>query len=113
MDGVMITAFILAIPAAEIIIPLMMMGYASGGNLVPTESISEMASTFLSNGWTSVTVICALVFTLIHWPCSTTIITVKKETGSIKWALLSAVIPTCIGYALCVLINLVSCIFVK
>lgn len=108
MDGVIMCAFILALPAAEIIVPLMMLGYSAGGNLAPVQSLSEMADIFCANGWTNITVICALIFTLVHWPCSTTIITVKRETGSVFWAALSVVIPTLIGYALCVAVNLIS-----
>ena len=107
MDGVMMCAFILALPAAEIIIPLMIMGYSADGMLASAEAVGDVISVFVSAGWDSVTVLCAIVFTLVHWPCSTTVITVKRETGSVKWAALSALIPTFMGYSLCVLINLV------
>lgn len=107
MDGVMMCAFILALPAAEIIIPLMLMGYSTDGMLSSVEAVGEVTEVFQAAGWSWVTALCAIVFTLVHWPCSTTIITVKKETGSVKWAFLSAAVPTVIGYGLCVLINLV------
>jgi ferrous iron transport protein B len=103
----MMCAFALALPAAEIIIPLMIMGYSAGGMLSSAETALDITEVFASAGWSWVTALCAVVFTLSHWPCSTTIITVKKETGSVKWAMFSAALPTAIGYGLCVLINLI------
>jgi len=105
LDGVTLCAFILAFPAAELILPLILLGYSG---LAP---VSGNVSAILSaNGWSSVTVVCAVVFTLVHFPCSTTVLTVKKETGSVKWAILSAAIPTVIGFLLCVAINALSTI---
>ena len=111
MDGVMMCAFVLAIPASEIILPLMIMGYCSGGVIAPLTGLGELPGFFASHGWSRTTAVCAVVFTLIHWPCSTTIITAYRETGSVKWSAATALIPTVIGYALCVLINTVSGIF--
>ncbi len=111
MDGVMMCAFVLAIPASEIILPLMIMGYCSGGVIAPLTGLGELPGFFASHGWSRTTAVCAVVFTLIHWPCSTTIITAYRETGSVKWTAATALIPTVIGYVLCVLINAVSGIF--
>lgn len=106
MDGVIMCAFILALPAAELILPLMLMGYSSSGfaQLSQFDGIGEILR---HAGWTPVTVLCTVLFTLVHFPCSTTVITVKRESGSIFWAVMSAVIPTVMGFSLCVLLNLI------
>lgn len=70
-----------------------------------------MKALFVSNGWTRTTAVCMIIFCLMHWPCSTTVLTVKKETGSIKWALLSMLIPTVCGIILCMLVNGISHLF--
>ena len=105
MDGVMMCAFILALPAAEIILPLALMGY-SGASLA-VFNLDGIAELLRNAGWTPVTAVCAVIFTLVHFPCSTTIITVKRETGSNFYAAMSAVIPTAVGYLLCVAVNLI------
>ena len=107
LDGVMLCAFILALPAAEIIVPLMLLGYSGGTVLGEIGSISLAAETFASEGWTAVTAACATVFTLVHWPCSTTILTVYKETRSFRDTALSVLLPTVIGYVLCVALNFI------
>ena len=112
MYGVMMCAFILAIPASEIILPLMIMGYCSGGVIAPLAGLGELSGFFAAHGWSRMTAVCAIVFTLVHWPCSTTLITIYRETGSLKWTAAAVLIPTAIGYAMCVLINAVSGIFV-
>ncbi len=106
MDGVMLCAFILALPASEITLPLMIMGYSAGGTLTPLGDVGDLLTIFSDAGWTPVTAVCAMLFTLIHWPCSTTILTVRRETGKIRYAILSAVIPTLIGYSMCTVVNL-------
>lgn len=111
MDGVMMCAFILSLPASEIILPLMIMGYECGGTMAPMMSTASLSDFFISHGWSSVTAICAVIFTLVHWPCSTTVITIYKETHSIKWTAAAVLIPTVIGYSICVAVNAVSHIF--
>ena len=107
LDGVILIAFILGFPANEIVAPIMIMAYTAGGTL--TELGADALKTlFISNGWTPVTAICVLLFSLMHWPCSTSLITVKKETGSIKWTLVAALLPTAFGIASCILVNLIS-----
>ncbi|MBQ3593326.1 MAG: ferrous iron transporter B, partial [Clostridia bacterium] len=94
-------------PANEIVVPIMIMAYTAGGTL--TELGADALKTlFISNGWTPVTAICVLLFSLMHWPCSTSLITVKKETGSIKWTLVAALLPTAFGVISCMLVNLIS-----
>ena len=108
MDGVILIAFILGFPANEIVIPIMLMAYMATGNLVEYESLESLRTILINNGWTIKTAICVLIFSLCHYPCSTTCLTIKKETGSIKWTLLSIFIPTLIGIILCFFINNIS-----
>lgn len=106
MDGIILLAFILGFPANEIVIPIMIMGYLSNSHLVDISSINTMKTILLSNGWTIKTALCILVFILFHFPCSTTVLTIKKETNSIKWTILSFVLPLLIGVILCLMINM-------
>lgn len=108
LDGVILVAFILGFPANETVIPLMIMAYAASGTLTDQTGLAETLSLFAANGWTPVTAVNVILFSLMHWPCSTTLITIKKETGSIKWTLLSVIIPTVCGAALCIAVNLLS-----
>jgi len=101
MDGVILLAFILGFPANEIVIPLMLMAYMQSGQLIDISNTSELKNILLSNGWTSLTAISCIIFSLFHWPCSTTCLTIKKETGSIKWTLIAILIPTLLGVLLC------------
>ena len=108
LDGVLLTAFILGFPANETVLPIAAMGYMANGSLTELGGLSQMQTLFTANGWTHTTALCVMVFMLFHWPCSTTLITVKKETGSIKWTLLAAAIPTVLGVICCVFINLIA-----
>ena len=108
MDGVILISFILGFPANEIVIPIMLMTYMATGNLVEYESLESLRAILINNGWTVITAICVLIFSLCHFPCSTTCLTIKKETGSFKWMLLAIIIPTLIGIILCFLINHIS-----
>ena len=106
MDGVILLAFILGFPANETVIPIAMMIYLSESTLSRTLSASAMSGILLANGWTEKTAACVIVFTLMHWPCSTTLLSIKKETGSWKWTALATVLPTFCGALLCMLINI-------
>ena len=108
LDGVIILAFILGFPANEIVIPIMIMCYMSTGSLVEISDLSVLKNLFINNGWNLNTAICVIIFTLFHFPCSTTCLTIKKETGSLKWTLFSIFLPTIIGVTLCFL---VTCMF--
>ena len=112
LDGVILMAFILGFPANEIVIPIIIMTYLAKGTIVGIESVSEMKEIFLQNGWTWLTAVNTIIFSLMHWPCSTTLITIKKETGSFKWAALSAVIPTVLGITFCIIITAIAKIFI-
>ncbi|MBR6808297.1 MAG: ferrous iron transporter B [Clostridia bacterium] len=107
MDGVMLLAFILALPAAEITVPLMLMGYTASASLTPTGGIADSALLLSEFGWGVKTAICAAAFTLFHFPCSTTLITVHRETGKIKWTVAAALIPTAVGVIICAAVNLI------
>ena len=106
LDGIILMAFILGFPANEIVIPIMLMGYMATGTLVEYESLNSLKELLINNGWTIKTAICMLIFSLCHYPCSTTCLTIKKETNSYKWMILSIIIPTFIGIVLCILINM-------
>lgn len=108
MDGVIIMAFILGFPANETVIPIMLMAYLSGGSLTETPAISELRGILVDNGWNLCTAVNVMLFSLMHWPCSTTIMTIKKETGSLKWTFAAALIPTVIGILVCFLTTLIS-----
>ncbi len=106
LDGVVLIAFILGFPANEIVIPIAIMAYTAGGVLSETPALSQLYEILIANGWTLNTAVCTVLFSLFHWPCSTTVLTVKKETGSLKWAFISAVYPTLIGLVLCAVTTL-------
>lgn len=101
LDGVILLAFILGFPANEIVVPIMLMAYTSAGTLVEYSSTEALKDILLSNGWTVTTAVCTLLFMLCHFPCSTTCLTIKKETGSIKWTIIATLLPTVIGFLLC------------
>lgn len=101
MDGVILFAFILGFPANEIVIPIIIMSYMAEGSLQQIESFTILRQLLVSHGWTWVTAVCVMLFTLMHWPCSTTCLTIKKETQSLKWTLFSVLIPTGMGMLLC------------
>ena len=101
LDGVIIMAFILGFPANEIVIPIMIMGYMSLGTITDMNDLNLLKELFVSNGWTWVTAICVMLFSLFHFPCLTTLLTIKKETGRLSWTFLSFIIPLIIGISLC------------
>lgn len=103
MDGVILMAFILGFPANEIVIPIMIMAYMQTGVLTDMSSLMELKNLLLANGWTWITAISMMLFSLMHWPCSTTMMTIKKETGSWKWSAVSFLVPTVMGIAVCII----------
>ena len=111
LDGVILLAFILGFPANEIVIPVIVMAYLSQVTVTDTLSLTQMKDLFIENGWTTLTAINTILFSLFHWPCSTTLITVKKETGSIKWTLLAFFVPTIFGISVCMATYAISLLF--
>jgi len=103
LDGVIITAFILGFPANEIVLPIILMSYLSLGTMTDYNSVSELKNILLDNNWTILTAINMIIISLMHFPCATTCLTIKKETGSIKWMIYSILIPTICGILLCLL----------
>jgi ferrous iron transport protein B len=102
LDGFILMAFILGFPANEIVVPILIMSYMATGSLTDFDSLAELRTLFLDHGWTWLTAACAMLFSLMHWPCGTTILTIKKETQSVKWTLASLAIPTIAGIIVCV-----------
>lgn len=105
MDGTILMAFLLGFPANEIVVPIMMMAYLSQGTLVESNSLFALREILVQNGWTWLTAVSTILFSLMHFPCSTTCLTIKKETGSWKWTLLSIILPTTIGFGICFLLT--------
>ncbi len=105
MDGVILLAFILAFPANEIVLPLVVMGYMAGSSLSPEVSFESMHQLLLAHGWDWTTAVSVILFSLMHWPCSTTILTLKKESGSWGWTALGFALPTCMGVLICTIFH--------
>ena len=105
LDGYILTAFIFGIPANEIVLPIILMMYMNEGVLVGLEEVTQIGEILIQNGWTMLTAINVMLFTLLHFPCMTTLMTIKKETGSNKWTWVSFAIPTVCGIALCMVVN--------
>lgn len=110
LDGVILTAFLLGLPANEIVLPIILMAYLSQGSLQEMGDLDSVRRLLTDNGWTWVTAVCTMLFSLMHWPCSTALLTIKKETGSIKWMILACLIPTVTGFIFCFLFHYASSI---
>jgi ferrous iron transport protein B len=104
LDGYILMAFILGFPANEIVIPILIMSYTAGGTMVELDSLAEMKQLFVDSGWTWVTAACMMLFSLNHWPCGTTLWTIRKETQSWKWTWVSLLVPTLTGILLCIIV---------
>lgn len=110
LDGVILLAFILGFPANEIVIPIVIMCYSYESKLTSLD-VSSLKTLLVDNGWTYITAICTIIFSLMHFPCGTTCLTIKKETGSLKWTLISIILPTITGLILCFIINFICKMF--
>lgn len=111
MDGVILSAFVLGMPANEIVLPIILMSYNGGGLLTQTPSLSTLCTVLTNNGWTTKTIVCTAVFCLFHFPCAPALLTVFKETHSKRAAIMSVVIPLTVGATLCMLLSLVFSLF--
>ncbi|MBR1779428.1 MAG: ferrous iron transport protein B [Clostridia bacterium] len=107
LDGVILMAFILGFPANEIVLPIIIMSYLCTGNLTDISSLDGLKVLLISHGWTYTTAICTMLFSLMHFPCGTTLLTIKKETNSAKWTFISFLIPTITGFVVCFALNLI------
>lgn len=105
LDGYILTAFILGIPANEIVLPIILMCYLKANVLMNIEDTLAIGEILRQNGWTILTAINVMIFTILHFPCTTTLLTIKKETGSLKWTIVAFVIPTVLGVTICMLTN--------
>ncbi len=112
MDGVILLAFILGFPANEIVVPIMIMAYMASGTLIDMTDLGALKQLLVDNGWTWITAVSTMLFSLMHWPCSTTCLTIKKESQSLKWTAVSALLPTLIGMGICFLFTTVARLFV-
>ena len=111
LDGVILAAFLLGFPANETVLPIAVMAYLSGGSLNEIGDAAALSDILRANGWTALTALNTALFSLFHFPCSTTLLTVRRETGSLKWTLLSFLLPTLTGVLLCAATACVSRLF--
>lgn len=107
LDGAILLGFILGLPANEIVLPVIIMIYTAGGSLAEIGDTAALGALLTQKGWTAVTAACVMLFSLLHWPCSTTLLTIKKETGSLGWTVLGAVLPTAVGIVICALVGMI------
>ena len=112
LDGYILTAFLFGMPANEIVLPIILMCYMGGTSLVNLSDYSTIGEILVQNNWTLITAINVMIFTVLHFPCTTTLLSIKKETGSLKWTALSFILPTICGIVICIFINLIFSIFV-
>ncbi len=108
MNGVILLAFILGFPANELVLPIIIMTLLSQSVMGGAEDLGSIETVLLDHGWTWVTALCTMVFSLFHWPCSTTCLTIHKETGSWRMTLAAMALPTLLGLILCALIALLA-----
>ena len=107
LDGVILLAFILGFPANEIVLPIMIMTYLSAGAPVDVPGLIPLRELLVANGWTGLTAVCTLLFSLMHWPCSTACLTVKKESGRLGWTAAAMLLPTLCGMAICAVVAVI------
>ena len=112
LDGFILLAFILGFPANEIVVPILIMSYMATGKMIEFDELSALGDLLRNNGWTYLTALNMMLFSLLHWPCATTLLTIKKETNSIKWTVLGFVIPTVIAFAVCFLTTIIYNLFI-
>ena len=107
LDGYILTAFILGMPANEIVLPIILMCYLKANTLSRMEDVLAIGEILKANGWNILTAINVMIFTILHFPCTTTLLTIKKETGSLKWTTIAFLIPTVCGVVICMFTNLI------
>lgn len=105
LDGIILLAFILGLPANEIVIPIIIMSYLSSGHILEFESMESLRQLLLDHGWTWATALSVMLFSLLHFPCATTLWTIKAETGSWKWTIAAALLTTTVACTVCYLVH--------
>jgi ferrous iron transport protein B len=108
LDGFILMAFILGLPANEIVLPILIMSYISSGHMLEFDNLVDLRNLLVDNGWTWLTAVNTMLFSLLHWPCATSLLTILKETGSKKWTIMAFIIPTIIAFALCFIVAQVA-----
>ncbi|SHH81718.1 ferrous iron transport protein B [Caloranaerobacter azorensis DSM 13643] len=111
LDGFILLAFILGLPANEIVLPILIMSYLSTGSMIELDSLDSLKNLLINNGWTWVTGLNFMLFSLLHFPCGTTLLTIKNETNSTKWAVFTALLTTSIAILVTIIVNLLSILF--
>jgi ferrous iron transport protein B len=101
LDGYILLAFILGLPANEIVVPILLMSYLSTGYMIELDELTELHQVFISHGWTWLTALNTMLFCLLHWPCTTALLSTYKESGSAKWTFLAFLLPTVAGFVVC------------
>jgi len=101
LDGFIVAAFILGLPANEIVLPILLMSYLSTGMMIEVESLGDLARVLLAHGWTWLTAVNYMLFSLLHWPCATTLLTIRKETQSRLWTAAAGLLPAGAAFAVC------------
>ncbi len=101
LDGYILMAFILGFPANEIVVPIIIMCYMATDSMLELDSLNQLRELLVSHGWTWLTAVSVMLFSLMHWPCGTTCLTIRKETQSWKWACISFLVPTACGIIIC------------
>ena len=112
LDGIILTGFLLGFPANEIVLPIIIMGYMSSNVMLDVSNFEVIKNIFINNGWNIITAICMIIFIVFHFPCSTTLITIYKETKNIKYTILSVLIPLITGILLCMIVNFIGSKFI-
>jgi ferrous iron transport protein B len=107
MNGVILAAFLLGLPANELVLPILVLALTGGGVLADVSDTAALGVLLQADGWTWVTALCTMVFTVFHWPCATTCLTICRETKSLRWTALAIALPTALGMALCAVLHLV------
>lgn len=105
LDGAILLAFVLGLPANELVLPIMLMLYTGAAGMLPVGDLQAVKVLLLAHGWTLKTAICTVLFMQFHWPCSTTLLTIYRETGRWKWVWVAALLPLLFGAGLCLLVN--------
>ena len=105
MDGIILIAFLLGLPANEIVLPILIMGYLSAGSMLELDSLNALQTLLLDHGWTWITALCVMLFSLLHFPCGTTLYTIFKETRSARWTIMAALIPLALGILVTLIVN--------